>query len=849
MQTLRTARAAAARIAVLGFVLICPATARAQDTSLVPTDLPAGILPPGAGLPTPETLPPEQAQAILRARPDLQAQLRSRIASSGLTPEQIRARLRAAGYPENMLDDYLTGAAPSQGGQATGNTLSALRSLGMVSADEADSLLGFTDSAYAFQDSVLALKDTRSLKVFGLDVFRRRSREFAPALTGAIDSSYVLGPGDVMVLLLTGDVERAQTLEVNREGFIFIPQVGQLYVANQTLGQVNNQLYTRLGRVYSGIRRGAGASTQFSLSVSKIRSLQVYVAGEVARPGLYAASGAGTVLSALYAAGGPTRNGSFRKVEVRRGSQLLGTVDLYDYLLRGINRTEIRMASGDVVFVPSHGPQAKVAGEVIRPAIYELAPQETLHELIANAGGFSETALTTRLQIHRILPPSAREDGGRDRVVVDVSGEAMKSGAVPNYPIEAGDSVVVFAIAERTRAFVTVLGNVWVPGPVGFTPGMKLSDALRLTGGPKPDVFLGDVLVSRLLPDSSRIQLRSSFADSTGQPVNNLVLQEDDEIRVFSRTDFRGDRFVTITGAVRKPGRFQFNEGMTIRDLVLLSDGLREDALLDAAEVARLPKDRTAGQLATTLRVPLDSTYIFDRGPGGKYIGPPGLPAPASGAPPFVLDAFDNVLILAQPQWELQRMVTVTGQVQYPGRYALLYRTERVSDIIARVGGLTKEAYPTGVEFFRSQEGRIGVDLPEVLRDPQYHDNIILAGGDSIHIPEYNPVVRVRGAVNAPINVTYVPGKNLDFYVYAAGGFARNADKGRSYVLQPNGKVESVERRFLLADGKPTPLAGAVIEVPAKDPTKAPANTLAILGTVATVLASLATVVIVARNN
>ena len=169
-----------------------------------------------------------------------------------------------------------------------------------------------------------------------------------------------------------------------------------------------------------------------------------------------------------------------------------------------------------------------------------------------------------------------------------------------------------------------VQGNVWLPGPIGFTPGMTLGDAIRLAGGPKPDVFLGDVLVTRLQPDSTRIQLRSALADSTGLPVNNFALADDDEVTVFSRSEFRSDRYVVITGAVRKQGRLPYSEGMTLRDAALLADGLREDAFLDYAEVARLPKNRAGGQVATSIRVPLDSTYIFDRAANGKYLGPTG---------------------------------------------------------------------------------------------------------------------------------------------------------------------------------------------------------------------------------
>ena len=812
-------------------------------------------------LPNAQSVPPEMVQQMLQQRPELAEQLRERLGATGLTPDQVRERLRASGYPENMLDSYLGAAGTGAAGGAAprGNAVDAMRALGALSPKEADSLKVLQDSLFALADSIEqgligpradSLPDSmRPVRIFGLDVFRRRGREFQPSIGGPVDPNYVLGPGDVLVLILTGDVEAVHNLTVTREGFVVIPQVGQMYVANMSLGQVEEQLYARLGRVYSGVRKGPNARTRFQLSITRLRTIQVYVTGEVQRPGAYQVSAGGSVLGALYAAGGPTERGSMRRVEVKRGAKSLGTIDLYDYLLRGENTTSIAPASGDVLFVPPHGPRVKVTGEVLRPAIYELKPGETLRDLVADAGGFTETALTTRVQIHRVLPPASRAAPGRDRVVMDVTSEGMQRGEVPPYAIESGDSVVVFAVSDRMRSVVRMRGNVWTPGDIGFVTGMRLSDALRLAGGPKPDTYQGSILVSRLRPDSTRMQLRSALADSTGRPTDDLELQEDDEISVFSRSDFRGERFVVVTGAVRKPGRLTYRDGMTLRDAILEANGLRVDAYLKEAEVARLPQDRASGQVATTLRVPLDSTYIFDRAPNGDYLGPPGLPAPASGAKEFVLNSYDNVLVFAQPQWELQRLVAITGQVNFPGHYALNSRNERLTDLIARAGGLTSEAYPTGVELYRAQrdQGRIGVDLPRALQDSAFHDNLILIGGDSVHIPEYNPVVQVRGAVNAPVAVTWVKGKDVDFYVQAAGGYTEKADEGRAYVTQPSGKLESVKRRFLLPDSKPQPLAGGVIQVPERLPKTGP-GTLAVVGSIATILTAFATVLIAAKQ-
>jgi protein involved in polysaccharide export with SLBB domain len=588
------------------------------------------------------------------------------------------------------------------------------------------------------------------------------------------------------------------------------------------------------------------------VTVSRLRTVQIYVTGDVARPGSYQISAAGTAMSALYAAGGPTANGSFRRVEIRRAGKLVDTLDLYDYLLRGDNTHDVRLETGDVVFVPVRGTHVKVTGSVIRPAIYELKESETLRDLLQAAGGFEAAALRRRVQIDRILPPAQRQLGGRDRVVLDVASDQFIDGLGPPLPMAPGDSVSVLQVAERRRNLVRVTGNVWTPGLVGFTPDMRLSQAIRLAGGPKPDVYLGQILVSRLLADSTRVQLRSAFRDSTGAITEDLPLHEDDEITVYSRSSFRPLRYVALTGAVRKPGRIPFRDGMTLRDALLGVEGLTEDALLTEAEIARLPDDsvRAAGRVAATFRVPLDSTYVFDRDPDGRYLGPPGKPAAPDGAPEVKLEPYDNILIFRQPEWELQRTVTLTGMVRYPGRYSLVTRTDRLLDLIERAGGLTKEAYPSGIKFFRTSDrgGRIGVDLPRVLENPKYRDNLILSGGDSIFIPEYTPVVYVNGAVNAPMSVTYVDGRGLDYYVAAAGGYTRKADKGRAYVTQPSGKVQSVNTRFwFFPDSKPRPLAGGAIFVPERDPADR-RDWLATASALAQIIAGLATTVLVVNN-
>jgi protein involved in polysaccharide export with SLBB domain len=807
-------------------------------------------------------------------------QLQQRLGASGLSPDQVRARLRAEGYPESLLDAYLPGGAGRAGGGGStnaGQVLDAVESLGIADSTELDVLrresgvgrsgpvptggrdfvadsaqlapLRLRDTSRYARDSARAVRDS-GLAIFGLDLFQNASSTlFDPNLAGPVDQNYQLGPGDRLVLVLTGDVENAYNLQVTREGFVVVPQAGQIFVNNLTLGQLEAVLGQRLGRIYSGIRSGR---TRFSVSVARLRSNQVFVVGDVARPGSYRVSSAGTALTALYAAGGPSEAGSLRRIEVRRGGRTVDVLDVYDYLTRGDASRDARLQNGDVVFVPPRLARVRALGEVLRPGTYETKAGESLADLLRVAGGLTALASPQRVTVERVLPPAQRVAGGRDRVVLDV-GAAGGGSAIPALPLINGDVVRVARVATRVANRIAVQGNVVSPGPVGFRPGLRLSDALRAAGGLKQDTYLGRVLVTRFERDSSRVQLRAVLRDLDGNVYNDFALRPDDEVEVFSVATFRPDRSVSIGGAVRAAGRFPYRAGMSLRDLVLLAGGVTEGALLTEAEIARLPASRDGGITASTIRVPLDSTYLFERERGRADARVPGVPTAARGAPDVLLEAYDNVLILRQPDFELQRTVFVGGEVRYPGRYALRRKTERLSDVLARAGGLTSEGYADGVTFYRTRDstGRVGIDLPQVLRNARTRDNFVLQDGDSVLVPAYNPVVRVLGAVNAPGAVAFTPGQNVDDYINAAGGPGPAADLRRAYVRQPNGKVQSVRRRRLLPDYVPAVRAGAVVTVPAgggASQLAAVNQGLTLLGTVATVVGSLITSYVLVRN-
>ncbi len=856
--------------------------------SLLLLSIAAAVSPTLAQQPT-----PDQARAALLRRPDLGVQLQGYLARSGLTEDQIRSRLATAGYSPDLFDGYIPGTTPTtqRRPQSTSQLLAAARALGIMEAadeppPEADTVRGRPG-----QDRMdLTEPGPSKSRIFGLDVFNRVTSQFQPALSGPVDPSYRLGPGDMLVLILTGDVELAHTLEVTREGGLIIPQVGNLFVSGLTLQQLNELLYDRLGRVYSGVRR-QGGTTRFQVTVARLRTNQIFVVGEVYRPGSYQVSSAGTVLSALYVAGGPTAGGSFRKILIRRAGRTVDSLDLYAYLLRGDNTHDIRLETGDVIFVPVHGLRAEIVGMVNRPAIYELGTGSKLTDLLAAAGGFTAFAQQQRIQIDRVLPPAERQTGGRDRVILDLSADQIGSGTASAFPLQSGDVVTVFEVTDRRRNMVTVEGAVWREGKVGFLPGMRISDAIRLAGGPKPDFFQGQMLISRLNPDSTRTQLHARFRDSTGAVIDDMALREDDNIRVFSRTTFRQARSVSISGAVRAPGQYAFREGMTLRDAVLEASGLTEDALIGEVEIARLPDTRETGALATAIFATIDSSFVFDRGPDERSLGPPGLPGPGSSASEFLLRPYDNILIRRQPEWELHRMVTVNGSVSHPGTYPLRSRSERVSQLFARVGGLGREAYPRGALLFRIQDesrlvasvafseqvsspltkaraapgdsttnlnkarvgttnltkARVGIDLAKALAAPGSHYDLILKAGDSLWVPEYDPTVQVVGAVNAPTRVVFRSDWHLNDYVVAAGGFLRVADKDRSYLLQPGGQVESQRRRFLLPDSRVTPEPGSTIFVPVRglDDRR---DWVGLLGSIAQILASTVALIVVATR-
>jgi protein involved in polysaccharide export with SLBB domain len=729
--------------------------------------LAAGPLTPAHG-----QIPSQSEIEQLLSNPATREAILRRIRQSGMSLEEIRTRLEAAGYSSSLLEQYLSQDSELGLGLRGDSLVQAMGLLGLGTAEE---LEAYADSLR--EVALIRLRgiepEDAGLRVFGLDIFQRATTQFLPDLAGPVDDRYRLGPGDVLALIVTGDVELAHTLEVTREGFVVVPRVGQLFVNNLTVEQARQLFRQRLAQSYSGIRTG---TTRFEITVARVRMIQVYVVGEVALPGSYQIPSVSTVVTALYHGGGPTERGNFRAITVRRGRDTVAVFDLYEYLLTGAAGSDVRLETGDVVFVPVHGPRVSVTGAVIRPAIYELTSGQTLADVVGLAGGFRYDAELQRLTVHRILPARQRGPGPFPRAVVDV------------------------------------------PLTVAAEPGEGEAPASR-------GVWFGGVLVPA------------------------LPLENGDSVVVDTILPLDRSLVVTIGGMVNKPGEYPWHEGMTLRELLNLARGPRVGADLREAEIARMPVSRAQGELAVVLRAPLDSTYLYERDASGRYVGPAGLPFPAAGsAREVTLEPYDQVTILRQPEFELQRTVTVTGEVQFPGPYAIQNKDERIADLVGRAVGVLPTAYVEGARFYREFDdaGRIDVDLPSAITEPGSRDDIILQPGDSLHIPEYIPTVRVTGAVNAPASVLFQPGAALDYYIDNAGGYARGADRARVSVRYANGSARPV-RQHLFFTSKPKPGPGSVVTVPSK-PEGEPLNVTLLMGSIAQILAATVAIVAIATR-
>ena len=636
------------------------------------------------------------------------------------------------------------------------------------------------------------------LEPFGYDLFEDSPDGFGPGEWGPVSDEYVLGPGDELVLTLWGDTESVQGLSVDREGRAFVRDVGLVAVGGRSLADVRRDFGRRLAEVYSGMsgRDGIGPSTWFDLTVASVRTTQVFVLGEVVRPGAYRVAANATALDLLFRAGGPRRTGSLRAIKVMRGGVEAGSVDLYRTLLAG-ELDPVTFRAGDVLHVPVVGPRVAVRGEVFREALYEVRADESLLSLLRAAGGLTATASLDRATVRRVRRGS---NGDTPR---DYGWEVLTVGrnellGVSEFSMRDGDELRVDPISEEVGQFVEFAGDgVYRPGRIAWRSGLTLEAALSTAGGLTPHAHLEAVQVVRHHPDRSESMLA---LDLTGGGLS-AELADRDLITIPSRWDFTERDSVEVVGPVREAGRYPLPSGMTLRDLLTAAGGLEEVAHTLEAEVARLEHGDGGGrERAEIIRVPIADWQL-----------------PASEAGAFPLEPRDVVYLRHRPGWEHQPNVSITGEVRFPGTYSISHPGERLSSLVARAGGLLPTAYPEATEFQRTDgdAGRIAVDLARALERPGEAEDLALVEGDAIVIPEEPHTVKVFGEVGFPSSILFRKGERVNYYLEQAGGLTDLADADRIRVQRANGEIGRGRGGFLRSG--PRVDAGTIIFVPERE--------------------------------
>ncbi|MEE2844973.1 MAG: SLBB domain-containing protein [Gemmatimonadota bacterium] len=732
---------------------------------------------------------------------------------------QVRSRLQQAGYDPGLADQYFdsmegTGDPVSE---VDPGFLEAMGALGILQAGVDFPLDSITlDSLRLAADTLAALPDS-VLSVFGLDVFQRRTTGLDQVLNGPVGDDYQLGPGDQLILVLTGDVELAYaSLDVTREGFVIIPDVGQVFVNGQTLGQLRGSLFRRLSEVYSGIRDGGDATTFFDVSLGRLRASQVSVIGDVQSPGSYIVSSVSTVFAALQVAGGPTELGSFRRVVVRRGGQEVRQVDLYDYLLRGDASDDIRLEHGDIVFVPPAGSHITVRGEFRRPALYEVLEGEGLRDVIGFAGGMLPTAHARALRIERLLPFAERSPG-MDRVLMTVDAGPLIDDPTNNQDVALlpGDDIFVPATIEEQRNRVAVAGAVHFPGRYQLVEGLTARGLLE-QAELRDDAYLSAVQVYRPRLDSAGVTLLRIAIDPALGGIQDLPLLDRDSVVVFSVDSLMVSDSIRIAGFVRNPGRYAYARGMTAEDLILVAGGLVEGALTTEAEISRtrVTHDRT-DTLAVSIPIRLSgiipSPEILDRGSTGA--------GPSLSAADVPLEVGDRLFVRERPGYDVPITVFVSGEVGFPGAYAVEQRNERLSDIVRRAGGFSPEAYVPGARLLRDSLV-VGIDLAQAIERPGGPDDLVLRAGDQILIPEFDPTVSIRGSVTFETRAVFESGMGVSEYIRQAGGSLDDADLNKISVEYANGRRETTKKFLWLIRQHPRVEPGSTILVPARPPSQ-----------------------------
>lgn len=663
------------------------------------------------------------------------------------------------------------------------------------------------------------VQDLRSEdRVFGRNIFNTRNLTFEPSVNLATPANYQLGPGDEVIIDIWGASQNTIRQHISPEGTINIQKIGPVNLNGMTISAANEFLKETLNKIYSGLNNTTDPTSDIRLTLGNIRTIQINVMGEVVQPGTYALSSFSTVFHALYRAGGVSDIGSLRNVQLVRDGKNIATIDVYEFIMKGNMQDDIRLQEGDVVIVPAYEVLVKMSGKVKRAMRFEMKKDENLATLIKYAGGFEADAYTRSLRV-------VRQNGEEYEV------NTVKELDYSIYKMRNGDVVTAEAILNRFTNKLEIRGAVYRPGIYQLNGKLNtirelVNEAQGLTG----DAFLNRAVLYRQREDLTTEVLPIDIKLIMDGTAPNLPLVKNDILYIPSIHDLEDRGNVTVHGEIAHPDSYPYADNMTLEDLIIQAGGLREAASTVRVDVSRRIKNpRSIADNDT-----IGQMFSFSLKDGFVIDGQPG----------FILQPYDQVYVRRSPGYQAQQNVVIEGEILFGGSYAMTNREERLSDIVRKAGGATNYAYLRGAKLTRianaSEKKRmadvirlmrrqlgdamldslgidvensftVGIDLEKAIKNPKSNADLVLREGDVISIPKNNNTVTINGAVMVPNTISYLEGKDIDYYLNQAGGYSDNAKKSKKFIVYMNGQVTKVK-----GNGKKQIEPGCEIIIPSK---------------------------------
>lgn len=758
------------------------------------------------------------------------SKLKSQLSSSGLTPEQAEqmaiSKGMSASEAAKLKNKITTNGDQSQNKKNIIETKSAEK----------------TNSSTEPLDTYKSEKTLINPLVFGSELYTGIAPSFEPNMKLATPLNYVLGPDDNIQISIYGIQEFNGEFLVTSEGYVSIPNVGQVKVAGLTIEAATQKLKSVMSNsVYTYLKTGGA---KISVTLSKIRSIKVTIIGSN-RPGTFNISSLSTLFNALYISGGPGPYGSFREIELIRNGKIERKIDLYRFLLDGNQNDNIGLKDNDVIRIPAYKIRVELKGQVKRPGIYEVLPGERFSKILSYASGFTDEAFTSSIKIYK------RND--KEMQIQDLNSLAYKE-----YSPNSGDVFVISKGLKRFTNRVIIKGAIYRPDEYELTNGLRVLDLIKKAEGLTLDAFMQNAQIKRLqenlVPSIITIDLNKVLSGDSSQ---NILLKMEDELNVYSVFDLKDQFKVTIQGEVRKPGTIDFFQGMNLYNAIIQAGGFT-DASSNKVEIARiLKRDSLSGQDDRTSILLNTDIVEGDLNNAGKNIK---------------LEPFDVITIRKIAGYLVPGSINILGQVQFPGPYSFKNRNERISELIKRAGGFTPDAYPEGAylkrnktEFEKQQSleaslklnktvkdstnqdisseilresDKIPIDFNQILKNPGSIHDFVLKDGDEMVIPKFEAQVKVSGEVLMSNQVPFIQGKNLKHYIDESGGFTTNALRRKAYVVYANGRASSTSH-FLFFKSYPKIAPGSEVIIPKRREKKG--TNLTEIASFTAVLASLVT--------